>query len=211
MSSLRPLDNQPSTNSRPGVPALLIPVLLAAALGLVLFFAWRPAPLPPPPAPLPELSRTNLVRQGGCWFQTGHTNPFTGIMLEFYPGGLPMSRSVISNGLLNGLSEGWFTNRQMQIREYYQANVSDGLRTKWYPNGHKLSEAPIKHGKIDGLFRRWHQDGTLAEEIPMQDGQQEGVGRAWYPSGCLQMEVEMRAGKVVSNQSWKDGERKGGN
>ncbi len=186
---------------------LAIPVILTCALGWLVWFSWRPAPIPAGPPPL-ELSRTNLYRLQGAWYQTGHTNPFTGILLEFYPGGQPMSRSLVSHGLLNGLSLGWFTNGQLQVSEVYHENVADGLRTRWYPNGRKLSEATIVHGQIEGLFRHWHQDGSLAEEIPMRAGRQEGIGRAYYADGFLQDEVEVRDGKVVSQHHWPDGERR---
>jgi len=163
----------------------------------------------PPPA---EVALTNLLHRSGFWWQkeAGRTNLFTGVLVDYYPGGLLMSRSVVSNGQLNGLSEGWFTNRQMQIREYYRTNVADGLRTKWYPNGQKLSEAPIVLGKIEGTFRRWHVNGKLAEEIPMHNGQPDGVGRVYFESGCLKEEIEMRAGKEVHRTSHQDGERPAG-
>jgi len=175
---------------------------------LVVCSLHRVPPPAAPPQPLTELNRTNLMRFHGQWCQFGRTNPFTGALVDNYPNGAKMSRSIIANGLLNGLSEGWFTNGQMQVRETYRDNVSDGLRSKWYPNGHKLSEATIVHGKIEGVFRHWHIDGSLAEEIPMHDGQQEGVGRAYYPDGYLAEEVDVREGKVVNKQTWKPEERK---
>jgi antitoxin component YwqK of YwqJK toxin-antitoxin module len=120
-----------------------------------------------------------------------------------------MSRSVISNGLLNGLSEGWYTNRQLQVRENYRTNYSDGVRTKWWPNGRKLSEAMIVLGRIQGLYRRWYEDGMLAEEIPMQEGKIEGLGRAHYENGSVKAEVTCHDGKVVGQHTWKEGERQG--
>lgn len=192
--------------------ALLIPLVacLVLVLGLWVTLTRKPVvAVSVREAGPPELDRTNLMRLGGLWCEKGRTNPFTGVLLEFYPGGQPMSRSVISNGLLNGLSEGWFTNGQMEVQEIYRDNLSDGVRTKWYPNGHKLSEATIVRGKMEGIFRHWHADGSLAEEIPMHAGRQEGVGRAWYPSGYLAEEVEVRDGKVVNKRTWKPGERKG--
>ena len=198
----------PARSSRPKLPGLLLPLLLTLALGGLVFWSWPPRRLAVVSPPTVELARTNLVRIQNLWCEAGRTNPFTGVLLEYYPGGLRMSRSVISNGLLNGVSQGWYTNGQMQIQETYHANVADGLRTKWYPNGRKLSEATIVQGQIEGVFRRWHEDGSLAEEIPMHDGHQEGLGRAYYASGCLAEQVEVRAGKVVGQQTWKDGERK---
>ena len=190
-------------------PVLLLPLALSLALMLALWVTWPHAcPLPPATPSLVELNRTNLMRLQNHWCLVGQTNPFTGVMLEFYPGGARMSRSVISKGLLNGLSQGWFTNGQMQVQETYHDNRSDGLRTKWYPNGQKLSEATIVQGQIEGVFRHWHIDGSLAEEIPRHDGRQEGIGRAYYPSGFLAEEVEVRAGKVVTKRTWKPEDRK---
>ncbi len=173
----------------------------AVALALVYSFMLRvhPGNL--------EVPRAGLLRRDELWYQIGRTNPFTGVMIEFYSDGALLSRSMISNGQLNGLSEGWHTNGQMQIREYYSANLSDGLRTKWYPDGNKFSEAMIVQGKIEGTFRRWHENGTLAEEIEMCNGKPDGVGSAYYKNGSLKTESQMRNGQVIKQTSWKEGER----
>lgn len=204
MSAIRPLPDQPSISpqSQPK-RVLLIPLGFCGAVGILLMLALAPGRHPS--ARLPELSRTNLFRLDGLWCQIGHTNPFTGILLEFYPEGILQSRSVVSNGLLNGVSEGWYTNRQMEVREYYRTNFSNGLRTKWYPDGRKLSEATIVLGKIQGVFRRWHENGTLAEEIPMRDGKIEGTGHTYYESGLLKTELTIHDGAVVQSKSWPDG------
>ena len=186
---------------------VVLMVILLGAGWLVL--RWRTKA--PAPAPrLVEVARTNLVLQTNGWYARGQTNLFYGILVDYYPGGRVMSRSVVSNGLLEGLSEGWYTNGQLQVRETYRANYSDGTRTRWFANGNKLSEATVLHGKINGLYRRWYEDGKLAEEIPMKDGQIDGEGRAYYPSGYVKATVKYQAGKVVQQQSWKDGEQKGG-
>ena len=160
------------------------------------------------PLPLPEVSRTNLVRLDGRWCQFCQTNPFTGWMVEHYPSGSLLSRSLVSNGLLNGVSEGWQTNGQLQICEYFKDSVSHGLRTKWHPNGAKMTESMIADGKHQGTFRRWHENGALAEEIEMHDGQPDGQSRAFYPSGFLKSQATLRLGEVMERKSWEDGEIK---
>jgi antitoxin component YwqK of YwqJK toxin-antitoxin module len=199
------MPNQPDNPRRPNWKLLLLPLALCVAFGLTLLSSLRP--VRKPTVLLPELVRTNLVRLDGLWCETGHTNPFTGVLLDYYPNGVLQSRSVVSNGLLNGLSEGWHTNGLLQIREFYHANLSDGLRMKWYPDGKKLSESNIVFGKMQGIFRRWYDNGKLAEEIPMRDGKIEGVGRAFYPSGFLKTELEMHNGEVSQSKSWEDGQQ----
>ncbi len=161
----------------------------------------------PRPTALPEVLRGQLTLREGQLYPTGSSVPFTGVVTESYPSGTPKSRSVVSNGLLEGLSAGWHTNGQQQIAEHFHAGVSHGARTKWYPAGQKLSEVMIVQGKLDGVFRRWHTNGVLAEEIPMTRGEPDGLSHAFYPSGCLQAEARLQAGKVLERHHWNDGER----
>ena len=179
-----------------------MPLGLLLAFGGLLLLAWWQRPRPHPAAALSQVARTNLVRLDGRWYERGQTNPFTGVLLEYYPGGRMQARSAVSNGWLEGLSEGWHTNGQLEIREYYRTNFSNGVRTKWYPSGNKLSEATIVLGRMEGLFRRWHENGTLAEEIPMRNGKIEGVGRAYYENGSLQTELTMHDSQVAGTKSW---------
>lgn len=205
------MNEKPTTSSGARQRQLLLPATLLLGLVLAVFLTWRSEPPPANSAPsLVEMNRTNLFRLKDRWCQSGSTNPFTGILVETYKSGIRESRSVVSNGLLNGLSEGWYTNGTLQVREYYRSNFSDGLRTVWYANGSKLSEATVVMGKIQGVYRRWYEDGSLAEEIPMRDGRIEGTGRAFYKSGFVKAEVRYLAGKVVRQDNWKDGEHKGG-
>ena len=156
----------------------------------------------------PEVDRTNLVLREGRWYQVGRTNPFAGWLLDHGPDGLLLARSAISNGVLHGLSEGWHTNGQTQIREHFRDNVSDGPREKWYANGQRQSVANIVHGRVDGTFQRWHENGQLAERIELKQGNPEGKAWAFYPSGYVRAETETHAGEVLRRIHWEDGEKK---
>jgi antitoxin component YwqK of YwqJK toxin-antitoxin module len=198
-------DSSFDKKSKPSSFKLLLPltIILASCCLLALKLSFRSNQ----PAPMPELSRTNLVQLSGRWCLKGTTNPFTGILLELYPDGSLQSRSIVSNGLLNGLSEGWYTNRQLQVREFYLTNYSNGTRIKWYPDGRKLSEAQIVVGKMNGLFQRWYENGTLAEKIPMREGKIEGEGRNYYESGLLKSRVKIHDGQVIFSEAWPDGKK----
>jgi antitoxin component YwqK of YwqJK toxin-antitoxin module len=181
-------------------------MLMVALAGLVLFkLAQRGNPAPA----LAEVSVTELELRDGRWCWRGQDQALTGWLVEFYTGGGLRSRSLVSNGWLEGVSAGWHTNGVKQVEEHFRAGVSHGRRLKWNLDGSKLSEAEVVDGQLEGTFRRWHPDGTLAEEIHLKAGQPDGVSRAWFPSGFLKAEARLEQGKVVQQQFWADGERRG--
>lgn len=147
-----------------------------------------------------EASRQQLVRRGARMYFGDETNAFTGLMIDRYPSAAMQSRSTLRDGLLHGISEGWFTNGVLQVREYFTNGVSHGLREKFYPSGRRLSEAPVVAGKINGTFRRWHLDGELAEEIAMHDNQPHGESRSFHPDGSVKARAMVEHGKVIEQQ-----------
>jgi len=186
---------------RSAQPPAAVPAVIPFAL------AAPPRDLRMPALTGAEVRRDALVVRDGKRYRRDESVPFTGLMTEVYADGMLQSRSAVSNGLLEGLSEGWYTNGHKQVEELYRGDVSHGLRVKWYESGQVLSEAPVVSGKLDGVFRRWHASGTLAEEVPMRGGQPDGVARSYYPSGCLKAEARLSNGTVVDQKSWPDGVR----
>ncbi|MBL9128002.1 MAG: toxin-antitoxin system YwqK family antitoxin [Verrucomicrobiales bacterium] len=184
-------------------------VLALVPLVAVLWFARRGTnrpPEPPPPPATAEVALADLVRRDDRLHLGTNAEPFSGLAVERYPDGSPKSRSEIRDGVLEGPSEGWFTNGVLQVRETFRAGVAHGPRTRWHPDGKKASEATVENGRIVGTFRRWREDGTLAEEIAMENGEPHGVSRSYYPSGAIQTEARLDHGRVVEQKSWKDGE-----
>ena len=182
-------------------------VILGASLviGVVLVIGSRNAPAPPTAVQSIEVHRSELVLDNGRLRQIGHTNFFNGALVEYYEGGALKSHSMISSGLLEGLSEGWHTNGQLQVRELFKQGVSHGLRTKWYDTGVRRSEASIVNGQLEGPFRQWHENGALAEQIEFRAGQPHGLALAYFESGSLKAKAAMERGNVVDRQSWADG------
>ena len=179
--------------------------VVMSALGVVWVRSRQPA-LATAAHPPPEVHITNLLRGAYGWGWVGQTNLFTGLLIDTYVDGGLKSRSSVSNGLLQGLSQGWHTNGMLQVEETYRTGVSHGLRSKWYPDGHLLSEAPIEAGRLQGVFQRWDAQGLLIEEIEMGNGEPDGLARSYHSDGSIHTEARMRAGQVVKKQSWEPGE-----
>lgn len=171
---------------------------------VLMVFQWQPAPAPQEPPPVERLRHDLVLREGQLF---DDDTPFTGFVVERYGGGELKSRSAVSNGFLEGLSEGWHTNGVIQVREYFVRGVSHGIRTKFYPNGNKLSVAKIVSGTVEGHFERWHENGQLAEVITLSNGVAHGESLAFHPDGSLKARVQLEQGKVVTQDFWKPGER----
>lgn len=185
--------------SRSVLPAIVI----AAAAILVALYFRRPAP-----AAVSTLHRAQLTLKDGRLFRTGSELPFTGLMIETNALGGLLSRSSVSNGLLEGASEGFYTNGQIQVLEFFRGSISHGTRTKWHPNGVKASEGHISMGKVEGVFVRWAEDGTVAEEITMKSNEPSGPSRAYYPSGFIKAEARLENGKAIEQKFHSDGEHR---
>jgi antitoxin component YwqK of YwqJK toxin-antitoxin module len=195
----------PSRNGISPLVLVTLAVVVLGSAGLVVLHLTRNESKPA--VVVAEVSRRDLALHDGRWYRVGGTNLYTGWMTDQYPDGTPLFRSAVSNGMFNGLSQGWYTNGQIQIQEFFQDNLSHGLRKKWYANGRLMSEATIVQGKLEGTFRRWHENGQLAEQIEMKDDKPDGLARAFYPSGFLHCETEVRAGVVVARHIHQDGEQ----
>ena len=135
---------------------------------------------------------------------------FTGHLVDYYTGGETnrlKSRSVIRDGKLNGLSEGWYSDGQQQVSEIFVDGKSHGVRVKWHRNGQKSAEDAIVNGELSGSCRKWHDNGQLAEEMAMVDGQADGQARSWHPDGSQKAEVTLEMGKVIEQKFWEEGEK----
>lgn len=166
------------------------------ALVLVGMRMWSPRSTAPS-SPSVEHSRAELELRLGRLYLQGQSNLFTGYLVERYPGGELQSRSAISNGVMHGMSEGWYTNGVLALREFFAEGKSHGVRTKWDNFSHKLSETPILQGTIHGVHREWHTNGQLALEVAMVDGKPNGVSRKWNLDASLAGQWVLSNGQVL--------------
>lgn len=172
-------------------PRILWTAILLAVVTLILL---KKGEEPREPA---RAGRLKLEQRDGLYFLPGTTNRFTGLMVDFFEAGAKKSETAVSNGWVHGLSQGWHTNGQLQIREQFRLGVSSGLRTRWHENGRKESEATVVDGKLHGMFRRWHDNGQLSQEVTLVEGQPHGLSRAFDLSGALIATARMNHGHLV--------------
>ncbi|MHC1762729.1 MAG: toxin-antitoxin system YwqK family antitoxin [Verrucomicrobiia bacterium] len=181
--------------------------LLGAAFVVSFGVLWAFFQLRSPIPKQEEMPVSALTLRAGrlCYGQS--QKPFSGVMVDRYPGGQTKLRAPVAQGLPEGLSIGWHTNGQQQFAEFFRKGVSDGWRIQWYANGTKMSETRIANGKLNGAFRKWDEQGRLLQEVELKDGEPDGLSREYYPSGSVRVEALMKAGQLIDRKTWKDGER----
>ena len=170
-------------------------LVLGFLAGTILIFLLRP--LTRDSVPPEQVSRNQLVLQQGRLMKTSQTNAFTGLMVEFYPDGTLQSRSVVSNGLLHGVSEGWHTNGVLAVTEVFVDGKSHGTRTKWDAASNRIAETTISAGQIHGSHREWYTNGQPALEMSMVDGKAQGLAQKWNPDASLAGQWVLSNGVVV--------------
>ena len=161
---------------------------------------------------LPLTTLDELDRSDGGFRLKATGELYSGYLVEYYAGAETnqlRSRSLIRNGKLNGLSEGWYADGQQQVAEIFIDGKSHGIRLKWHPNGVKEAEDTIEHGELNGLCRKWHDNGQLAEQMTMINGQADGRARSWHEDGSQKAEVRLEMGKVMEQEFWDKGKKPG--
>jgi antitoxin component YwqK of YwqJK toxin-antitoxin module len=176
----------------------VVRAVLLGAIGLALLVTYLETRQRPKSAEATvEVDRKELVLKDGLLVRNGGSNAFTGLMLESYPDGTLQSRSAVSNGLLEGFSEGWHTNGVLAVRESFVGGRSHGVRTKWDAASNRIAESSIREAKIHGFHREWYTNGQLALDAEMVEGQPHGMVQRWSSAGLLIGQWVLSNGVVV--------------
>ena len=159
--------------------------------------------------PLTVVSVDQVYRDSGLIKLIESKGLYSGYLVDHYKNAETnslKSRSLVKEGKLNGLSEGWYSGGQLQVSETFIEGRSHGARVKWYSNGQKKADDSIKNGELQGLCRKWHDNGLLSEEMTMVDGKAHGKARSWHEDGSLKADVLLDMGDVLEQKFWGIGE-----
>jgi antitoxin component YwqK of YwqJK toxin-antitoxin module len=166
--------------------------------GVVAWVATRPAPA------AREVLRSELDLRDGVLFARGDSKPFTGVLVERYPGEKPKLAIEVKDGKAHGLSRGWYDSGQLEVEERFVAGQSHGPRTRWYLNGQKRSEAQIEQGELAGIYTEWHENGQMAVQMKMVKGKPDGMVEAWHPSGKLKSRTNFANGEMGKQEFFSE-------
>jgi len=97
------------------------------------------------------------------------------------------------NGLEEGLSKKWYSNKQIaEIRIYYRGKKI-GIHKGYYENGNLKFEYHFIQGEHHGIAKEWYENGQEYKVFHYNMGYEEGSQKAWWENGVI------RANYVVKN------------
>jgi antitoxin component YwqK of YwqJK toxin-antitoxin module len=79
------------------------------------------------------------------------------------------------DGLLDGVTRGWYENGSPMYEYTYRDGVYEGRSIQWFANGQKFIEQTFSKGHEAGLQRMWNEDGTLRANYVARDGKHYGL------------------------------------
>lgn len=155
----------------------------------------------------------------------GADKPYSGVIVGYYRSYIDTTgdtivdlkfRKKFKNGLLEGKSEEWFSNGQIQTKGTHSKGLRNGMWQYWFDNGHVLFEAAYKDGQMNGIMKEYYDNGQLwaeyiyKEGLPWEsvhhyfkDGSE--VGRNTLKNGNGKLYIIDEGGEVLESTEYEDG------
>jgi len=104
-----------------------------------------------------------LVERDGLWYEVDSEGPYTGVMVEYWPGGEKKAEAELVGGRVHGRLTEWYEDGQEASRAEYRDGILHGEAAAWYEDGQKLAEVEFVDGE-EVSRREWDAEGDPIEQ-----------------------------------------------
>lgn len=111
--------------------------------------------------------------------------PFTGMLVEHYPGGQLMSVIAFANGQKHGMSKGFYENGRVKYTRPYHHGEKHGEHLGYYEDGTRKFRYYFENGFSQGHHQEWYESGQLYRDLNYVDGRERGPQKMFRPDGKL--------------------------
>lgn len=118
---------------------------------------------------------------------------FSGIQYALYKPDDTAFVKPYLNGLEEGITKKWYSNKQLAEQRLYIAGKKEGIHTGWWENGKKKFEFAVSNDAYTNDFKEWTSTGLLVKHFHYKNGQENGSQKLWYETG------KIRANYVILN------------
>lgn len=92
-------------------------------------------------------------------------------------------RKEYKHGKIDGLSEAWYSNGQLQASINYCRHMRHGSCETWFADGHPQFSASYIMGQQDGVHQCWRENKSQIYKISFDNGAYHGPYERWYANG----------------------------
>lgn len=142
-------------------------------------------------------------RRVRLFYMEGSDTPYTGQIVESYPGGQHKSAVIVVYGSPTGAIQ-WFENGQKQMEASTGSLHQTGRVTEWYENGQKKSEQNIVEGRQEGPATQWYENGQMQSYGSIHDNKRVGLSTVWYENGQKFSEEIWNGGRSRCSTQWDE-------
>jgi len=122
---------------------------------------------------------SKLVARRGSFYEINSDKPFTGTVVEYWPGGRKKFEGQYRDGEPHGLVTQWYAIGGKMEEGECRDGSKHGKWTEWYATGGKMSETEFRDGEKDGKCTLWYENGQKKAEGEYQDGEKSGEWTEW--------------------------------
>lgn len=163
----------------------------------------------------------DAIEKKGDMFYIKETGaPLTGTLIRTFADG--QFKSAFVDGILNGESQGYYTNGKLEHTITFKDNKKEGPFKKYDENGNLLASSNYKADKLEGDFIAYYPNGAVYFKETYQNDLLNGVKEIHYESGQLKSSATYKNnllngpakefypdGKIQSEMAFKDNSREG--
>ena len=120
---------------------------------------------------------------------------FDGVLFELYKNGDTLSSIEYSKGLQDGISQKWYSNKQLMEKRQFLQGRKNGQQTAFFENGKKKFEFVAQNDVYEGELKEWNFNGDLIHLATYKNGQEAGTQKMWYDNGKIRANYVIKNGK----------------
>lgn len=140
-----------------------------------------------------NIADTNFVYiQDTVYYKQKH---FTGYQFALHLNGDTALLKSFYNGLEEGFTRKWHTNKQLAEERFYLAGKKEGLHRAYWQSGRLKFEYHFLHDEFDGLCKEWYANGRIFKEFNYKAGHEEGSIKMFWENGKIKTNYIIKNGR----------------
>jgi len=132
-----------------------------------------------------KVTSINLVERQEITYEVNSQSPFSGISEDYYENGQLKLRENFNDGKRNGLSLEYYENGQLWGKAFWKDGNRDGLTESYQENGQRLGSNELKDGVVHGITKMYFESGQLRSIMNYKDGYLDGLTEMYQENGQL--------------------------